>query len=43
MRGMLNRDHLNTVLNLGTVSSKLLDTEMGPCLSVIPMAIFWPL
>lgn len=43
VRGVLNRDHLNTVLNLGTVSSKLLDTEMGLCLSVIPMAVFWPL
>lgn len=43
MRGVLNRDHLNIALNLGTVSSKLLDTEMGLCSSVIPVAIFWPL
>lgn len=40
MRDLLNRGHLNIVLSLGTVSSKLLDTEMGLCSSVIPMAVF---
>lgn len=39
MRGLLNHGHLNTVLSLGTVSSKLLDIEMRLCSSVIPMAL----
>lgn len=38
-----SRGHLNTVISLGTVSSKWLDTEVGLCSSVNPMAIFWSL
>lgn len=43
VRGLLNCGHLNTVLSLETVSSKLRDTETGLCSSVIPMAVFHPL